>query len=121
MAQQQSHSKHEEKEIVVDFQRAHTQYSPLTINSAAVNKVDISEVFIIITLPLAKKAQQCLDVLHKLRRTREYPDQLHNSVVLSEDPEVHSKSCIDYQRLIPPSRTSTAHTWPTTDFALQMT
>lgn len=67
-------------EIVVDFRRVRTQHPPLTINSAAVERVsstkflgvhitkDIS--WTINTASLVKKAQQCLYFLRKLRKAR---------------------------------------------------
>ncbi len=68
------------KEIVVDFRRVHTQHAPLTINGATVESVsstkflgvhiteDLSWTYN--TAALAKKAQQCLYFLRKLRRAR---------------------------------------------------
>ncbi len=68
------------KEIVVDFWRAHAQHPPLTINGAAVERVScIKFLGVHITedlswniniASLAKKAQQCLYFLHKLRRAK---------------------------------------------------
>jgi len=65
------------KKIIVDFQRVHTQHFPLTINSSAVERVSSTKfwgVHITEDLPwntnpaaLAKKAQQHLYFLHKLR------------------------------------------------------
>ncbi|XP_060760791.1 uncharacterized protein LOC132870878 [Neoarius graeffei] len=67
------------KEIVVDFRREHTQHAPLSIDSAAVERVS-SNKFLGVhisedlswnnTASLAKKAQQHLYFLHKLRRAR---------------------------------------------------
>ncbi|KAI2647702.1 putative RNA-directed DNA polymerase from transposon BS [Labeo rohita] len=68
------------KEIVVDFRRAHTQHAPLTIDGASVERVsstkflgvhitdDLSWAKNITTL--AKKSQQRLYFLRKLRRAR---------------------------------------------------
>uniref|UniRef100_A0A8C1GTL4 Reverse transcriptase domain-containing protein n=1 Tax=Cyprinus carpio TaxID=7962 RepID=A0A8C1GTL4_CYPCA len=68
------------KEIVVDFRRVHTQHSPLTINGAFVEKVSSTKFLgVHITEDLswtentaaqAKKAQQRLYFLRKLRRAR---------------------------------------------------
>ncbi len=68
------------KEIVVDFRRVHTQHAPLTINGATVERVsstkflgvhiteDLSWTYN--TAALAKKAQQRLYFLRKLRKAR---------------------------------------------------
>ncbi len=68
------------KEIVVDFRRVHTQHAPLTINGAAVERVSSTKFLgVHITedlswtnnnAALAKKAQQRLYFLRKLRRAR---------------------------------------------------
>uniref|UniRef100_A0A8C1YK04 Alkylated DNA repair protein AlkB homologue 8 N-terminal domain-containing protein n=1 Tax=Cyprinus carpio TaxID=7962 RepID=A0A8C1YK04_CYPCA len=68
------------KEIVVDFRRVHTQHAPLTINSATVERVSSTKFqgvhitedlsWTNNTAALAKKAQQCLYFLRKLRRAR---------------------------------------------------
>ncbi len=68
------------KEIVVDFRRVHTQHAPLTINGATVERAS-SNKFLGVnitedlswtnnTAALAKKAQQRLYFLRKLRRVR---------------------------------------------------
>ncbi len=67
-----------DKEIVVDFRRVHTQHAPLTINDATVERVSstkflgvhITEDNMQYTAALAKKAQQRLYFLRKLRRAR---------------------------------------------------
>ena len=66
------------KEIVVDFRRGHTQHSPLIINGAAVEQVSSTKFLGVHisqdlswntnTTSLAKKAQQRLYFLRKLRR-----------------------------------------------------
>ncbi len=69
------------KEIVVDFRRVHTQHAPLTINGATVERASSTTKFLGVhitedlswtnnTVSLAKKAQQCLYFLRKLRRAR---------------------------------------------------
>uniref|UniRef100_A0A9J8D6D0 Reverse transcriptase domain-containing protein n=1 Tax=Cyprinus carpio carpio TaxID=630221 RepID=A0A9J8D6D0_CYPCA len=68
------------KEIVVDFRKVHTQHAPLTINSATVERVSNTKFLgVHITedlswtdniAALAKKAQQRLYFLRKLRRAR---------------------------------------------------
>ncbi len=68
------------KEIVVDFRRVHTQYAPLTINGATVERVSSTKFLGVHitedlswtnnTAALAKKAQQRLYFLCKLRRAR---------------------------------------------------
>ncbi len=68
------------KEIVVDFRRVHTQHAPLTINGATVERVSSTKFLGVHitedlswtnnTAALAKKAQQCLYFLRKLRRAR---------------------------------------------------
>uniref|UniRef100_A0A9J8CXB0 Reverse transcriptase domain-containing protein n=1 Tax=Cyprinus carpio carpio TaxID=630221 RepID=A0A9J8CXB0_CYPCA len=68
------------KEIVVDFRRVHTQQAPLTINGASVERVSSTKFLGVHitedlswtenTAALAKKAQQRLYFLHKLRRAR---------------------------------------------------
>jgi len=65
------------KEIVVDFRRTSTQHPhPLTINDAAVEQVSCTKFLGVHrdlfwsnnTTSLAKKAQQRLDFVHKLKR-----------------------------------------------------
>ncbi len=73
------------KEIVVDFRRVHTQHAPLTINGATVERVSSTKFLGVHitedlswtnnTAALAKKAQQCLYFLCKLRRARA-PDSI---------------------------------------------
>ncbi len=68
------------KEIVVDFRRVHTQHAPLTINGATVERVSSTKFLGVHitedlswtnnTAALAKKAQQRLYFLCKLRRAR---------------------------------------------------
>ncbi len=68
------------KEIVVDFRRVHTQHAPLTINGATVERVSSTKFLGVYitedlswtnnTAALAKKAQQRLYFLRKLRRAR---------------------------------------------------
>ncbi len=68
------------KEIVVDFRRVHTQHAPLTINGATVERASSTKFLGVHitedlswtnnTAALAKKAQQCLYFLRKLRRAR---------------------------------------------------
>ncbi|KAL0153828.1 hypothetical protein M9458_050858 [Cirrhinus mrigala] len=68
------------KEIVVDFRRAHTQHAPLTINGASVERVSSTKFLGVHitedlswtnnTTALAKKSQQRLYFLRKLRRAR---------------------------------------------------
>ncbi len=68
------------KEIVVDFRRVHTQHSPLTINGVTVERVSSTKFlgeyitedlsWTNNTAALAKKAQQRLYFLRKLRRAR---------------------------------------------------
>ncbi len=68
------------KEIVVDFRRVHTQHAPLTINGATVERVSSTKFLGVHitedlswtnnTAALAKKAQQRLYFLRKLRRAR---------------------------------------------------
>ena len=68
------------KEIAVDFRRVHTQHAPLTINGATVERVSSTKFLgVHITEDLswtenkaavAKKAQQHLYFLRKLRRAR---------------------------------------------------
>ncbi|KAL0199425.1 hypothetical protein M9458_007965 [Cirrhinus mrigala] len=68
------------KEIIVDFRRAHTQHAPLTINGASVERVSSTKFLGVHitedlswtnnTTALAKKSQQRLYFLRKLRRTR---------------------------------------------------
>ncbi len=68
------------KEIVVDFRRVHTQHAPLTINGATVDRVSSTKFLDVHitedlswtnnTAALAKKAQQHLYFLRKLRRAR---------------------------------------------------
>uniref|UniRef100_A0A9J8BX17 Reverse transcriptase domain-containing protein n=1 Tax=Cyprinus carpio carpio TaxID=630221 RepID=A0A9J8BX17_CYPCA len=68
------------KEIVVDFRRVHTQHAPLTINGATVERVSSTKFLSVHitedlswtdnTAALAKKAQQRLYFLRKLRRAR---------------------------------------------------
>ncbi len=70
----------ETKEIVVDFRRVHTQHAPLTINGATVERVSSTKFLGVHitedlswtnnTAALAKKAQQRLYFLRKLRRAR---------------------------------------------------
>uniref|UniRef100_A0A8C1LL36 Reverse transcriptase domain-containing protein n=1 Tax=Cyprinus carpio TaxID=7962 RepID=A0A8C1LL36_CYPCA len=71
------------KEIVVDFRRAHTQHVPLTINGATVERVSSTKFLGVHitedlswtdnTAALAKKSQQRLYFLRKLRRARAPP------------------------------------------------
>ncbi len=68
------------KEIVVDFRKVHTQHAPLTINGATVERASSTKFLGVHitedlswtnnTAALAKKAQQCLYFLRKLRRAR---------------------------------------------------
>ena len=68
------------KEIVVDFRRAHTQHPSLTINGAAVERVSSTKFLGVHitedlswstnTASLAKKAQQRLYFLRKLKKAR---------------------------------------------------
>ncbi len=68
------------KKIVVDFRRVHTQHAPLTINGATVERVSSTKFLGVHitedlswtnnTAALAKKAQQHLYFLRKLRRAR---------------------------------------------------
>ncbi len=68
------------KEIVVDFRRVHTQHAPLTINGATVERVSSTKFLGVHitedlswtnnTTALAKKVQQRLYFLRKLRRAR---------------------------------------------------
>ncbi len=68
------------KEIVVDFRSVHTQHAPLTINGATVERVSSTKFLGVHitedlswtnnTVALAKKAQQRLYFLRKLRRAR---------------------------------------------------
>ncbi len=68
------------KEIVVDFRRVHTQHAPLTINGATVERVSSTKFMGVHitedlswtnnTAALAKKEQQRLYFLRKLRRAR---------------------------------------------------
>ncbi len=68
------------KEIVVDFRRVHSLHAPLTINGATVERVSSTKFLGVHitedlswtnnTAALAKKAQQRLYFLHKLRRAR---------------------------------------------------
>ncbi len=68
------------KEIVVDFRRVHTQHAPLTNNGATVERVSSTKFLGVHitedlswtnnTAALAKKAQQRLYFLRKLRRAR---------------------------------------------------
>ncbi len=68
------------KEIVVDFRRVHTQHAPLTINGATVERASSTKFLGVHitedlswtnnTAALAKKAQQRLYFLRKLRRAR---------------------------------------------------
>ncbi len=68
------------KEIVVDFRRVHTQHAPLTINGATVERVSSTKFLGVHntedlswtnnTAALARKAQQRLYFLRKLRRAR---------------------------------------------------
>ncbi|KAL0149686.1 hypothetical protein M9458_054969 [Cirrhinus mrigala] len=68
------------KEIVVDFRTAHTQHAPLTINGASVERVSSTKFLGVHitedlswtnnTTALAKKSQQRLYFLRKLRRAR---------------------------------------------------
>uniref|UniRef100_A0A9J7X865 Reverse transcriptase domain-containing protein n=1 Tax=Cyprinus carpio carpio TaxID=630221 RepID=A0A9J7X865_CYPCA len=71
------------KEIVVDFRSAHTQHVPLTINGATVERVSSTKFLGVHitedlswtdnTAALAKKSQQRLYFLRKLRRARAPP------------------------------------------------
>uniref|UniRef100_A0A9J8CRL9 Alkylated DNA repair protein AlkB homologue 8 N-terminal domain-containing protein n=1 Tax=Cyprinus carpio carpio TaxID=630221 RepID=A0A9J8CRL9_CYPCA len=71
------------KEIVVDFRRVHTQHVPLTINGATVERVSSTKFLGVHitedlswtdnTTALAKKSQQRLCFLCKLRRARAPP------------------------------------------------
>ncbi|XP_078740066.1 interferon-induced very large GTPase 1-like [Lampetra fluviatilis] len=75
------------KEIVVDFRRVHTQHTPLTINGAAVERVRCTKFLGVHisedlswshnTASLAKKAQQRLYFLRKLRRAGAPPPIMH--------------------------------------------
>uniref|UniRef100_A0A8C5EG57 Reverse transcriptase domain-containing protein n=1 Tax=Gouania willdenowi TaxID=441366 RepID=A0A8C5EG57_GOUWI len=75
------------KEIVVDFRRTHTQHTPLTIDGAAVERVSstkflgvhISEdlSWCLNSASLAKKANQRLYFLRKLRRARAPSSIMH--------------------------------------------
>ncbi len=68
------------KEIVVDFRRVHTQHAPLTINGATVERVSSTKFLGVHitedlswtnnTAALARKGQQLLYFLRKLRRAR---------------------------------------------------
>ncbi len=68
------------KEVVVDFRRVHTQHAPLTINGVTVERVSSTKFLGVHitedlswtnnTAALAKKAQQRLYFLRKLRRAR---------------------------------------------------
>ncbi|KAL0149801.1 hypothetical protein M9458_054849 [Cirrhinus mrigala] len=68
------------KEIVVDFRRVHTQHAPLSINGASVERVNSTKFLGVHitenlswannTTALAKKSQQRLYFLRKLRRAR---------------------------------------------------
>ncbi len=68
------------KEIVVDFRRVHTQHAPLTINGATVERASSTKFLGVHitedlswtnnTAALAKKAQQRLYFLRKLRRAK---------------------------------------------------
>uniref|UniRef100_A0A9J8AUK8 Reverse transcriptase domain-containing protein n=2 Tax=Cyprinus carpio TaxID=7962 RepID=A0A9J8AUK8_CYPCA len=68
------------KEIIVDFRRVHTQNAPLTINGASVERVSSTKFLGVHitedlswtknTAALAKKAQQCLYFLRKMKGAR---------------------------------------------------
>ena len=90
------------KEIVVDFRRVHTQHIPLTIDSAAVERVSSTKFLGVHisedlswshnTAPLAKKSQQSLYFLRKLRRARAPPPIMHT--VYRDTIESILSSCI---------------------------
>ncbi|KAL0150142.1 hypothetical protein M9458_054569 [Cirrhinus mrigala] len=71
------------KEIVVDFRRAHTQHAPLTINGASVERLSSTKFLSVYitedlswannTTTLAKKSQQRLYFLRKLRARAPVP------------------------------------------------
>ncbi|KAK0155268.1 Retrovirus-related Pol polyprotein from type-1 retrotransposable element R1 [Merluccius polli] len=75
------------KEIVLDFRRVHTQHIPLTIDDAAVERVSSTKFLGVHisedlswshnTASLAKKAQQRLYFLRKLRRAGAPPPIMH--------------------------------------------
>lgn len=68
------------KVTVVNFRKVHTQHAPLTVNSGAVERVSSTKFLSVQvredlswtnnTASLARKAQQRLYFLHKLRRAR---------------------------------------------------
>ena len=102
------------KEIVVNFQRGHTQHHPLTIDGAAVERVSstkflgvhISEdlSWTTNTASLAKKAQQRLYFLRKLKRSCAPPPIMTTfyrgtiESILSSCITVWGGSCTDYSR-----------------------
>ncbi len=75
------------KEIVVDFRRVHSLHAPLTINGATVERVSSTKFLGVHitedlswtnnTAALAKKAQQHLYFLRKLREPEPQPDHVH--------------------------------------------
>ena len=102
------------KEIVVDFQRGHTQHLPLTIDGAAVERVSstkflgvhISEdlSWTTNTASLAKKAQRRLYFLRKLRRASAPPSIMTTfyrgtiESILTSCIAVWGGSCTEYNR-----------------------
>ncbi len=81
------------KEIVVDFRRVHTQHAPLTINGVTVRERAAPSSWVCTsqrTSPgpttLAKKAQQRLYFLRKLRRARA-PSCAPSTEAPSEHPD----------------------------------
>lgn len=108
------------KEIVVDFRRAYTQYPPLTTNVAGAERVSstkflgvhISEdpSWTTNTSSLAKKANQCLHLLRKLRGSGAMPlimCPFYKGTIKSILPScitVHPESSGEDHRHLPPPK-----------------
>uniref|UniRef100_A0A672I8N9 Reverse transcriptase domain-containing protein n=2 Tax=Salarias fasciatus TaxID=181472 RepID=A0A672I8N9_SALFA len=102
------------KEIVVSFRRSHTQYPPLTINGVAVERVSSTKFLGVYisddlswttnTTALAKKAQQRLYFLRKLKRVSVPPPIMITfyrgtiESILTSCITVWGGSCTDYNR-----------------------
>ena len=139
------------KEIVVNFRRALTHHPPLTINSDAVERVSSTKFLGVHltedlswssnTASLARKAQQHLYFLRRLKRARAPVPVMHTFYcgttknILTSCITVWNGGCTascrkTLQRIVraaekiigsPSFKTSTTHTWPAKHSALRVT
>ncbi|KAI3358157.1 hypothetical protein L3Q82_003156 [Scortum barcoo] len=117
------------KEIVVSFQRGHTQHHPLTIDGAAVERVSSTKFLGVHisddlswttnTASLAKKAQQRLYFLRKLKRASAPPPIMttfYRGTIESILTSLHH--CLGRELHCPQQKSSTTHRNSETDLTI---